>query len=314
MEFIEESTPNGMHLKIILNSWQFLAFDKKGKSIFDEQDGQKLLHHVPLIIFLGEIFNIKRPFDREYHLLKIRNGDIILPYIDNFDSLTKYVFIPNDKKIDLIPARIMQFRDLPTFIKAVDVNMAPDYIIVDNAITANDEFLVMARYKKEELIHLDADHTLMHADQILPDNAPPEVDNLNTLSTNPVFLARIHLRVMDFAKVNQLLLDFELTALDTEYIIKFIEDILTKKDDPVVIKRQALIEDLRDSFIFYLYLLQRNDEDIKKIILQKNDLKILASFRTLISKAKSLYPGTEEQMLYTDYENLVMDRLEEMKG
>ena len=40
--------------------------------------------------------------------------------------------------------------------------------------------------------------------------------NLNMMSNNAVFLSRIHMRNMELSKINQLLLDFELTALDTE--------------------------------------------------------------------------------------------------
>jgi len=48
------------------------------------------------------------------------------------------------------------------------------------------------------------------------------------------------------------------------------------------------------------------------MINSRSDVKMLAPFRTLVSKVKSLYPGKEDQLLYTDYENLLMERREEL--
>ena len=44
-----------------------------------------------------------------------------------------------------------------------------------------------------------------------------------------------------------------------------------------------------------------------------SDVKKLTPYRTLVSKVKAMFPGAEEQKLYTVYENIVYDKLEELK-
>src|SRR3990172_7972209 len=97
----------------------------------------------------------------------------------------------------------------------------------------------------------------------------PEGDrvmNINMMSTNPVFLVRIHLRNMDLSKINQLLLDFEITALDTEYILSFLQETLDNAEgDPVILKNKPMLFDLLNSFKFYHSLLQKDETVIKEI-------------------------------------------------
>jgi hypothetical protein len=132
------------------------------------------------------------------------------------------------------------------------------------------------------------------------------------MSSNPVFLSQIHLKSMDLSKINQLLLDFDLSALDTECILHFINSSLRREDDESVKANRAMLQDLAGYFQFYLNLLLRSDDSIRVMITAQTDGRKLAPFRTLISKGKSIFPHRDEQMLYTEYENIVHERREEL--
>ncbi len=314
MNFIEEKTPKGYLLKIFFDKWQFLAFDKKGKSIYVDKECRSLLHTVPVIIFVGSTFDIKREYDRGYVLLKIRNGEIVVPYRDVRDLKTKFFFLATDKEMDAIPVRMMLVHDVAQMVREIDVSIQPDYVVVDDAVTPNDVIIIKNRYKVNEIVYVELANNYFLAERLqIPDS--DRVMNINMMSSNPVFLARIHLRSMDLAKINQLLLDFEITALDTEYILSFIQDLLDKEEsDPVVQKNKAMLLDLLNSFRFYHSLLQKDEASIKEMIEATRDIKKLTPFRTLVSKVKAMYPGAEEQKLYTVYENILYDKLEELKS
>lgn len=313
MNFIEEKTPKGYLLKIFFDTWQFLAFDKKGKSIYADAEGRSLLHTVPVIIFIGMNFDIIRDFGREYLLLKIRGGSIIVPYLDLHDNKTKYFFLSTGKELDVIPVRIMIVKDVAQMVREIDLAIRPDYIAVDDGVTPNDVIIIKNRYKVDEIVYVELANNYFLAERLMI----PDVDrviNLNMMSSNPVFLARIHLRTMELSKINQLLLDFEITALDTEYILNFIKTLLETGDqDPAVQKNRPVLDDLLHSFKFYHGLLQKDEKTVREMIESINDIKKLTPFRTLVSKVKSMYPGSEEQKLYTEYENFVYDKLEELK-
>ena len=118
---------------------------------------------------------------------------------------------------------------------------------------------------------------------------------------------------MAISNLNQLLLDFDISPLDTQYILFFIKDLLeSEKPGPEIAKNRKTLEEIKNSFEFYLALIQRDDENIKEIISRLTDPRKISPFRTLVSKVRSMHPGSEEQLLYTEYENMVLEREEEL--
>jgi len=313
MNFIEEKTPKGYLIKILFDNWQFLAFNRQGKSIYADKEGKSLLHEVPLLVFIGTTFEIKTEFDKTYSLLKIRDGSIVVPYLDLKDNRTKYFFLETDKEMDAIPVRMMQVGDVAQMVRDMDVAIRPRFVVVDDTVTPNDVIIIKNRYKVDEIVYLELANNHFLAERLQIPEAEQAV-NLNVMSTNPVFLARIHLRTMDLSKINQLLLDFEITALDTEYILSFLQTALESTDtDPVMLKHKPVLLDLLNSFKFYHGLLEKNEQEVRDMIDSISDVKKLTPYRTLVSKVKAMFPGAEEQKLYTVYENIVYDKLEELK-
>lgn len=313
MDFIEEKTPQNISIKIFLDKWQFLAFDPKGNSIYSDNDGRSLLHKVPKIIFVGKNFSLKKEFNTNFHMLKIRNSQIIIPYNDTIDKKVKYIFIQTDKNLDLIPARLEQVNSLSQLVKDYEPAAEPDYIIADDDISPNDALIIKSRYKINDVIYASLANNYSILNFKINELNDDSIKNINMMSNNPVFLAGIHLSTMDLSKVNQLLLDFDLTALDTDFIIYYISDLIEKiKEDPTHKKNIPTLVNLMDSFKFYQYLMKKDEENIKKMINVCDDKNRIAIYRTLISKVKSIFPGTDEQILYTEFENLIMDRQEQL--
>jgi hypothetical protein len=212
----------------------------------------------------------------------------------------------------MIPVRIICVANIVQLIREIDMSLNPDYVVVDDNITTHDIVIIKGRYKVEDIIYIE-----LVNNQFLNERMDVSVDekdiNLNMLSTNPVYLAQTHLKNMDLAKLNQLLLDFEIPAIDIEFIVNFLESMIGEVESNLLVKqnRRTIIE-LRDSFKFYLNLLQKNDSQIRDMINSRINVKTLAPFMTLVSKVKSLYPDKSDQLLYTEYENLIMDRREEL--
>ncbi|MCU0849233.1 MAG: hypothetical protein MUD12_15230 [Spirochaetes bacterium] len=310
MDFVEEKTPGGLVIKIFLKKWQFLAFDKKGRSIYVDGEGRSMVHDVPLIIFVGVNIAPRLDYNRDYVLLKIRNSSIIIPYYDNRDRRIKYFFIQTDKNMDMIPARIMHVNNVAQMVREIDMNLSPDYVAVDEGVTANDIIIIKSRYKLDYVYNIDiVNNYSLNREYIYPED--DRIININTMSGNPVFLARIHLRNMDLSKINQLLLDFDISALDTEYIMQFIREIIEGENKSTAVeKNMQMLTEISDSFEFYHHLLRKDTEDVKSMIDSRTDARRLEPFRTLVSKVKSMYPGKDDQLLYTEYDNFIMVKRE----
>ena len=218
--------------------------------------------------------------------------------------------------MDAIPVRMMIVKDVAQMVREIDVNVQPDYVVVDDAVTPNDVIIIKNRYKVNEIIYIELANNYFLAERLqIPDT--DQVMNLNMMSSNPVFLARIHLRTMDLSKINQLLLDFEITAPGHRIHPELPpgRSWKTRRDDPAMQKNKSRCSStcsIHSSFT--TACCRRTRPCIKLMIDSTKDIKKLTPFRTLVSKVKAMYPGAEEQKLYTVYENILYDKLEELKS
>ncbi len=312
MNFAEEKTPSGLILKVMFSKMKYLVFSNRGESISADDEGRSLLHKMPSIIFVGSTFEIDRDYDREFSLLKHRDNHLIVPYRNIIEKKKKYIFINLFGKSDMIPAVIVHVKGYSVMLKEVPAGTNVDYLIVDDTLTDTEVSVIASRFKPMEIINVSTQK------KEEPEEASGKETgfiNINTMSDNAVFLASFHLRNMALSNLNQLLLDFDISAFDTQYIIYILNDILTNKTtENEVLRNMQMLIDLKNSFEFYLALIEKNGDTVKALLDKETDYRKLVPYRTLVSKVSSMNPGRESQLLYTDYENLVMDRLEELKS
>ena len=141
------------------------------------------------------------------------------------------------------------------------------------------------------------DETGSEMDEVSKDGNDIE-KNLNIMSSNPVFLAKIHLKKLALSNVNQILLDFDISSLEAEYMLRFIETMLAnKQNDEEIEKARPKLESQADSFRFYINLLNKNDNDIRKMINEIDSLSKLSSYSTLLAKVKLLFSKQEDILL-----------------
>ena len=58
-QYIEEKTPKGFTLKVIVKKSSFLVFDQSGGTVYSDPEGLKVIHRIPIIAFLGSTFAIR---------------------------------------------------------------------------------------------------------------------------------------------------------------------------------------------------------------------------------------------------------------
>jgi len=311
MEYAEEKTPAGKILKIMYKKGMFLLFNEKGEPVYSDVEGRSLLHKTPMIVFAGTSFSADRDYDREYTLLKISEGKIILPFRDVIEKQRKYLFLDTDLASDVIPSELKLVSGYSSMLRDIPSDIAIDYLVIDSTLTETEVAVVTSRYKPGKILKTARISEV--ADVILKPTKEMEYININTMSDNPVFLALMHLKNLSLSNLNQLLLDFDISALDIQYILYFIDDILKNRDgDSDVKKNLNMLTDLQNAFSFYLALIQRDEAVVKEKIDMETDPRKLSPYQTLVSKVRSMNPGREDQLLYTEYENMVLDKKEQL--
>jgi hypothetical protein len=313
MDFAEEKTPSGYTLKILFKKLKFLVFNSKGESFSADKEGRSLLHKLPTIVFLGSIFLIERDYLKEYSLLKVRDDTLILPYRNIIEKKRKFLFIHYAASIDLIPVKITSIKSYSSMLKDLPSDTDIDYLIVDESLSEVELSVIASRYRPGEIIKITTEKS--DRAQTVPEEKSSDYISINTMSDNPVFLASYHLKNMALSNLNQLLLDFEISAFDTQFIIYFINDILdNRKNEPEVIRNKQMLTDLKNAYEFYLALIVRDEKILKEKIESETDSRKLSPYRTLVSKVRSMNPGREEQLLYTEYENFVLEKEENLRN
>jgi len=313
MDFAEEKTPSGYTLKVLFKKLKFLVFNSRGESFAADIEGRSLLHKLPTIVFLGNIFLIEKDYLKEYSLLKLRDDTLILPYRNIIEKKRKFLFIHYVSPVDLIPVKMTMIKSYSIMLKDLPSDTDIDYLIVDESLSEIEISVIASRYRPGEIIKVSQEKN--EAFQNEPEEKDSDYISINTMSDNPVFLAAYHLKNMALSNLNQLLLDFDINAFDTQFIIYFINDALEKrKDEPEVIKNRLMLSDLKNAYEFYLALIARNGDFLKDKIESETDLKKLSPYKTLVSKVRSINPGREEQLLYTEYENLILEKEEKIRA
>jgi len=308
MDFIEEKTPRGLSLRITFSTKQFLVFDRKGQSIYADAEGRKLMHSIPLLFVVGSKIFLKRNYEQPFSILKIKNGEIIFPFFHKAESKWKYLFLPTDELIDMIPVQLITANDFQELAKKADATLNPTFVIVDESISQNEIILIHNRFGTKEVVS-----SYETNNEYLVKNKPFKegsgTQNLNMMSSNPVFLSSIQLRSMDLSNVNQLLLDFDLSALDADFILFMIQKLISGADSDIIVKKNlGMLNSLEENFKFYHYLMNRDDSLVRGMIDNSSTVRQLTPLKTLVMKAKSIHPGKEDQLLYTEYENQIDEK------
>jgi len=302
--FVKENTPAGYTIKIIPSSWQFIVFDKKGNSVDIYGNSQKFTYNFPIAGFVGVNFKIIQDYDREYNMLKIRDGSVIIPYQERGDKTVKYALAKTDILLDLVPVRIINQPNLSLMMRELDVKTVFDWLLVDSTINQSDLYVMEHRYNAKNIIHIDRIEIV--------EEKPESVDvsyNLNFLSQNPVFLAASHLRSMDISSLNQLILDFELTPMDLEAIIRYI-DIYLEND--ISSRNKTRLNGLRMLSNFYLQILLRNDVEVGEIIENENDPVNISYLNTLLIKIKLLFLNSVDEDIIIRYEEKLNAKIQRL--
>jgi len=318
-DYIEHKTPKGILIKLYPAKREFLAFDRNGSSLYADGHNLRLMHKAPSVFFLGERFHVKNTAGEDLSFVKISRGKLVIPY--EFQDEKRYVFIARDEALDVLPVVVKCLRNFNLLANEVKIGRAPDYIIVDTAITRNDIIVIKNLCTAVQVIitgdkPIDADAPPQPGEGIDTTRATELIKdvNINMLSQNPVFLARVHLRRMDLAKVKQLLLDFDLAEIDAQYILNFVVTMIGKADrDPDLRRERATLELLSNSFRFYLNLLMKDDDAVRRMIQAEVNQNELVSYHTLIAKTKLLFPSSDDQLRLTEIENLIWEAMEKLK-
>jgi hypothetical protein len=320
MDYLEEKTPSGITIKVILKSWEYTAFDRNGSVIHANETGGTVLHKVPVIAFFGRYLTPVVNVDSELTFYKIIKNEIIVPYVELVFNKRKYLFLKSNESLDLIPVRVMKINSIYNVVRGIENGILFNYLVLDKSISKNEIVIIKNRCPSAIIIQTgiigeDDENADMDPGRKAEENSINEIQqdteqekNLNIMSNNPVFLAKIHLKKLALANVNQILLDFDISSLEAEYMLRFIETMLAEKEhNEEIEKARPKLEAQADAFRFYINLLNKNEKEVRSMIEGIDNGNKVSAYGTLLAKVKLLFSKQEDILLLTEYENLLFE-------
>ncbi|HNX60943.1 MAG TPA: hypothetical protein PKK43_17715, partial [Spirochaetota bacterium] len=254
---------------------------------------------------------------------KVSKGKIVVPFYVSGDRDMRYLLVDTIEPVDMMPVRIVFISSVSLIAREVESGAKPDVIMVDKEFNENDLVVVKNRvptarvFLADEVIKagITSQREFRASEEPEGERAVDMLDtvNLNVMSNNPVFLARVHLRQLDLAKVKQLLLDFDMSASDAGFILTFIDTMMKKiNDDPLIATQESKLSELHEDFMFYTALLGKKKEEVASIINAISDSRKFSSFMTLIAKARSMCINQNDMLDITEYENMLLEKKESL--
>jgi hypothetical protein len=321
--YIEEKTPKGYTIKIIVKKNSFLVFDQRGSTVYADPAGLKILHKIPAIAFLGKSFTVRNRKVSDFTFCKVSKSKVIVPFYVAGDKDMRYLLLETTEGTDLIPIKIIFMPHVAVIAREAEAGNRPDLFILDDAATESDVVVIKNRMPNSQIIRANevVRAGIVSPKDVISDESRPAraIDmlddvNLNLLSNNPVFLARVHLRQNDFSKVKQLLLDFDMVSADAGFILSFIDTMIKKSEfNPILGLSRPKLFELYDDFAFYVALLEKNEAMIDEVISKMAEQKTYQSYMTLIAKARSMCISNQDALLMNEFENKILEKKETMK-
>ncbi len=207
MKYVEEKSPSGYSFRLFPESGQMIIFDRRGKTVNLSGEPFGEMIRIPFICFAGRNVLLKTELYRDYSVLKVRDGRLVVPYVDRFSLKTLYFFMPVEFKLDIIPARMILIRDASEMMKSLKEDTVIDRMIFDQSVSENDEDLIVHRYRIHEVFRIRDEHKPFASSQTVP-----------LTGGNPVFLACQYIRKADMISLKSVLETAVLAITDIECI------------------------------------------------------------------------------------------------
>lgn len=248
-EHKEYVTDAGYVIRVNLTRSTFLVFkDNQPVAGIRSHGVERAIHKIPHVVFLGKAFDFSMQDQGVIWLCEVDGTRMVIPFRFKETSDIRHVKIPVTVTCDMLPVIITFFEAyrpgiLPGFVSA------QQYFVADEDIDRDSVIKLKARYPfSRVLIHReDRAEFYEKPGQKGPKDPTGTVratdllksGNIENLSQNPVFAARVYLRQTDWDKLYDLPVNSKLHFSEVENILTFLRLMISKAPDRPELKQHV---------------------------------------------------------------------------
>ena len=229
----ELRTPAGRVVKIRLDRMTAVVFGQDNRPEVVRLRGRETMEQpVPGILFVGEDFGVAvQP--ESFHLVENRGNRLRIPYKSHTGQI-HHVGIANPSAADAFPVYVRHCRNVRDFIGMDDGRVTFGYMVVSSELPRMDTVALRVRHPDAQILVVKAPAPSA-GEQGRVDGSKVRASDLahtergKSLTGNPVFRARIHLRLLELDLVRDLIGASEISPDEVDFICTFL-DLMIRND------------------------------------------------------------------------------------
>ncbi len=226
MNVDELRTPGGRIVKVRPDRLTAVVFGADNRPEVVQTHGRETMEQpVPAVLFVGPEFGPALAADT-FHLVENRSGRLRIPY-HGPGGQVQHVGIACPSSSDAFPVYVRHCRQVRDFISSDDSRVAFRYMVVSSDLPRMDTVALRVRYPDAQILVVRApagggEAGRVDASRVRASDLA-QTEQGRALSGNPVFRARIHLRLLELDRVRDLIGADAITAEEVDFIRTFLD-------------------------------------------------------------------------------------------
>ncbi|MBE7440689.1 MAG: hypothetical protein HS115_19755 [Spirochaetales bacterium] len=275
-----------------------------------ESPAGQMEQSIPVIALIGKEVRPEMK-SGEFLLAPCKHGRVIVGYLQG--GVLRRLFITIHSQADEFPIYVMHYETARAFLSAEGQGNPYRYIVCDPSVPRIDMMTLKIKNGDAQILLIQPAEEAPAEPLQKPVRATDLMAQSGTAehASNPVFMARVHLRNLHLDRVKQLLYDFRLKAEEIEFIRTFLTLMIRNvqnKEDLRQARPQLEILDTMFSFVANILARKSADEIIGAIAEQAvADLKQLVGFYRQRADSK------EEEIFFWELEYRLNKNLDQPK-
>lgn len=198
-------------------------------------------HPLPEVIFVGDLLGASHSTAApEPVLFPVKKGRLLIPYGGLAGGESSRLGLPCPPDVDQFPAVVRGVSSVRDLLAGPPSPTKMRFIVVDDSVPRIDLITLKVKQAQAQVLVVHApeaavvgkpDHRKVRASDLLSTGQGDE-----ELQQNPVFMARVHLRNLELPRVRDLLVEFEMSGEEVQFIRTFLQ---------LMIRNDRGLEDLK---------------------------------------------------------------------
>lgn len=257
-------------------------------------------HPVPEVVFVGSL--LRGQVTSGPVLFAVKKGRVLIPYGGMKNGEPNRLGLPCPPDVDQFPAVLVRL-DSVREVLSLPPSAGKRFIVVDDSVPRIDLITLKVKQPQAQVLVVHAPESAAPADHRKVRAADlVQAGQGDELQQNPVFMARVHLRNLELPMVRDLLVEFEMSSEEIQFVRTFLQ-LMIRNDRQQADLRAAQRDLLHLDELYRLAgVLASGDRPAFDRELEAIQPGLARDLLPLVARRRARAPGREDQIYFWECE------------